>query len=822
MMRKKKKQVLLALIICSGIIVLLTASKKVWVQALFDETTSVHINAAEIENATLLIGTHLIHISAMQDEIYEIAANSESESNQMERYYKSELADGRWFRITSADSLKDITAEGTAVENQVIEDLFLTHHTRADGITYDLRTGQAVCIFDIKNPYDLEQLSELEPLKLQYDILTDKKDKSKTDQLSVRRIKDFFQMEVQDEETEKIDAQIQGLQSYYSSTEKEKRKSVLETMEALDASRRVIVLEKIRDPLDKLLQFLQGKGVEVKDDKNQSHYFEINSDLNAGVSDSIQKVEESLLLYGAKRLSEGSGAMSREEYMVKQSLASAAAAGDTAGCNTAAERAVLLKSIMENDTKDAASELEYLNGTLLAAAKSAYFQLLTAGAGEEYKQAAFGSDTSQGLRNQALKRQQDEADRAGSELQYLERTIYGKVTAEEGEKFTEELLAEAKRVREQIKEDAFAPYAGSSLDQYMSFLQSLDVRENSDGQVKALTELLEQKNDKQQEKLSALDKNDLAGAKKADAELEELNLRIDVLEKQISQSGEALAGNSDAMPQTAVQSAQQLTKEAVQYIQDGDADGIREKLAGLKALIPVNSDAALAGIQKVYQALAGAAYLDLENTSASSEFQDCMTQAETIIAEQADVLQTASFSKQEAERLLKEVSGSKGSQQKQAALLKAFLSAADQEEQGEMAKMAQVLAARMEEEENPYVFRQYPEAVNEYIPLKAISECLGFRYVFDNYQKRVTLSEKGKYYTFYVFEKKYENGNQAGELKMSAGYMSDIYLWEQDTEELFGCSAWYVPESDLALLVTQDCENQASEYLNILLAGYGG
>lgn len=57
---------------------------------------------------------------------------------------------------------------------------------------------------------------------------------------------------------------------------------------------------------------------------------------------------------------------------------------------------------------------------------------------------------------------------------------------------------------------------------------------------------------------------------------------------------------------------------------------------------------------------------------------------------------------------------------------------------------------------------------------------------------------------------------------MSAGYMSDIYLWEQDTEELFGCSAWYVPESDLALLVTQDCENQASEYLNILLAGYGG
>lgn len=821
-MRKKKKHIFIVMLVVTLLFLSLTVSQKVWVQALFDETETVHINAAEIEDATLLIGTHLIHISAMEDEIYEIASNSESESNQMERYYKSELADGNWFCITSADSLKDITPEGTLVDNQVIEELFLTHHTRSDGITYDLRTGQAVCIFDIKNPYDLEKLSELEPLKLQYDILAGKKDKSRTDEMSVKKIKEFFQINVQDDDTRNVDAQMQGLQSYYTTADKEKQKSVLETMEALDASRRVMVLEKIREPLDELLQFLQGKEVEVRDDKNQNYSFEINSDLNAGVSDSIQKVEESLLLYGSKRLSEGSDTMSRAEYALKHSLAAVAASGDLAGCDLAAEQAALLKRMMENDTKDAAKELAFLNETLLPDAKNAYFHLLTSGAGEAYQEAAFGSETSQGLRNQALKNQWKDADKARSELQYLERTAFGKMSTEDGKKFTEELLGEAENIRERIKEDAFAPYAGSSLNEYISFLKSLDIQGNSREQAKALEELLEQKSKKQQEKLSALDKNDLAGAKKADAELEELNLRIEALEKQMSQSGELLAEDSDVTAHTATQWAQQLVQAAAEDIEDGNVDGVKEKLAGLEALIPVNSDAALHAIRKVYQTLASAAYLDTGHPSGSSEFQDCMTQAEAMIAEQADTLQALSFSEQEAEKLMEEVSGSEGNQQSQAALLKTLLNAAEQNGQGEIAKMAQVLAARMEEDGNPYVFKQYQDPVNEYIPARTISDCLGFRYVFDNYQKRVTLADKDKYYTFYVFEKRYEKGNQQGELKMNAGFMSDVCLWEQDAEEIFGCSAWYVPGSELALLITKDYESQASEYLSVLLAGYGG
>jgi hypothetical protein len=81
--------------------------------AVWDESDAVHIKAKDIENSTLAIGTHLIHLSALTDQLYDIAQKSADESGQNLIYYKSELADGTWFDITAASSLKDITKEGS-------------------------------------------------------------------------------------------------------------------------------------------------------------------------------------------------------------------------------------------------------------------------------------------------------------------------------------------------------------------------------------------------------------------------------------------------------------------------------------------------------------------------------------------------------------------------------------------------------------------------------------------------------------------------------------------------------------------------------------
>ena len=131
---------------------------------------SVQMQDSQIENATLVIGSHLIHISALTDELYQTALESANEFNQPQMYYKSELAGGAWFEISDATSIADITTSGSPVSKSVIESLPFTHKTGSDGITIDLRTGKAVSVFDISNPYDLRTMEELEPYRTDSDL----------------------------------------------------------------------------------------------------------------------------------------------------------------------------------------------------------------------------------------------------------------------------------------------------------------------------------------------------------------------------------------------------------------------------------------------------------------------------------------------------------------------------------------------------------------------------------------------------------------------------------------------------------------------------
>ena len=117
---------------------------------LFRKEEAVHIDPSTIENATLAIGTHLIYLHSLNEEIYAIALESASDSGQDKWYYKSELAGGMWLDISDAGSIKDITAAGKIVDDSEIEALYFTHHTKSDKITYDLKTNAQVCIFDIR------------------------------------------------------------------------------------------------------------------------------------------------------------------------------------------------------------------------------------------------------------------------------------------------------------------------------------------------------------------------------------------------------------------------------------------------------------------------------------------------------------------------------------------------------------------------------------------------------------------------------------------------------------------------------------------------
>ncbi|MEG1108807.1 MAG: hypothetical protein RSE97_08075, partial [Oscillospiraceae bacterium] len=101
---KNKKRSRLTLIVIAAVLVVAIGSASIFAGALWKEEEAVHINPDEIENSTLVIGAHLIHLSALSDPIYKIASDSAGESGQDQMFYKSELADGTWFNIDSAAS----------------------------------------------------------------------------------------------------------------------------------------------------------------------------------------------------------------------------------------------------------------------------------------------------------------------------------------------------------------------------------------------------------------------------------------------------------------------------------------------------------------------------------------------------------------------------------------------------------------------------------------------------------------------------------------------------------------------------------------------
>ena len=87
-MQVKKIRKKLAVVLVAGAVVAVSVYTYPLAKAVFQRENAVHINAETIENSTMIVGTHLIHISALNDELYDMAAKSAERSGQQEIYYK--------------------------------------------------------------------------------------------------------------------------------------------------------------------------------------------------------------------------------------------------------------------------------------------------------------------------------------------------------------------------------------------------------------------------------------------------------------------------------------------------------------------------------------------------------------------------------------------------------------------------------------------------------------------------------------------------------------------------------------------------------------
>ncbi len=683
-MREKKRIGLTTVL--TAVIALLIIGGSVLTFAMIDDTNSVHIRAKDIEDSTLIVGTHLIYLGAMNDQIYDIAMESASEANQYKRYYKSELAGGVWYDVTDAGTLADITTDGRIVENKEIEDLYMTHHTKSDGITYDLRTGKSVCIFDIDDPYDLEGLSELEPIKMQYDVLAQTEDPTDTNLRDMKLIEELYGKDRKNEVTEECERSLYELQIYYeilvqNDADSAMSDMVMSVMEKIDAKRRAEILlplqeselENLNRAAGRAYTYLAGEVIgetesaeeeEVKDSEEETEKeekgrdkiedFSLNTELMSAIGEAIGNVQESYIEHSSNMLEEGTTVLSQVEYELSMELAKRAAAENFSGCDEVTMKLIYLDRINNAVIREEDAERAFIEAELLPRAESAYRASLSAGVGEAYK--SLSSMAAAASKANALKQQKNETEIVRNELQFIIQAYIDRMASETAMEHITERIEKCDNYRNGIKNDEYASYAQSSVDAHLEWLkQTLNNLQDSLGN-RTMDRLMEQKNELQTERMTALDKNQLSKAKKLEAQIAAIDQEMEDLENQLNailqsentSSSEKARAAAQLGEKNASAALQNMKNNALADIRDGNLDGVENIIDGVGALASSQPEGALGALKDIYKELSNQELAGGNNAAV----KELLKKVEDVTAEQMSNF-IGDLSKSDMEQLIR-------------------------------------------------------------------------------------------------------------------------------------------------------------------------
>ncbi|MBQ2799868.1 MAG: hypothetical protein IJF03_00590 [Lachnospiraceae bacterium] len=667
----KKIRKKLAVVLVAGAVVAVSVYTYPLAKAVFQRENAVHINAETIENSTMIVGTHLIHISALNDELYDMAAKSAERSGQQEIYYKSELAGGKWYNITSASSISDITEEGEAVSDSKIEELLLTHHTKSDGITYDLKKNIAVCIYDIFAPYELESLEELEPLCNQYNLTKEREKNTEMQTSNSKLVEKFLELDITTQQTKVYDEQLETLQEYYTKmnkegTDKENIAVVLKVMGKIDASRRKEALQTISKELSELEENIRDiSTVSDKDEVQASEMYDVDEALLEALLESQTRVEESLITYDGNSFAEGTTRMSKLEYDLSKRLVQNCDTS-TSDCEETVESLIHLSHIMEGSVIAPVSEVELLND-LLKDMESEYESVL--------KKGSSASDST------------GDAETKRSELQFYVRSKAERLEVEEAQSFVEECLEKSSKFIEAAPTGDNGKEALASAKQYQNWLKELVTEYAAGDGTSELQKLKEEKEELEAQKLSALDNNQVEQANKIQALLDETVSKIEAAEKEINtqisklnaqkaklESGEENAGGdvegkiADIEKQIALLTAklpensttvniQESKEKLLQMIEKHEITAENQEEASivveaLGALLTTGSQSAGEALKEVYREMAADTYL-----SESKAYDALMNRIEELVADNQVILNQSLLSEKQAFSVLKNILG---------------------------------------------------------------------------------------------------------------------------------------------------------------------
>lgn len=846
--------------------------------ALFNAEEAVQIEPNTIESSTLIIGTHLIYLHALHDEIYAIAVESASSSGQDKRYYKSELAGGMWIDITEAGSIRDITAAGKTVDENEIRGLYFTHHTKSDGITYDLRTNAQVCIFDIIDVYDLEYLPELESLKTQYDMMKESGSSTRTARRNLELVRAFFAMQVQSDMTSQCDAQIQALQGYYIelvTNEADSRDAgmVLKVMEKVDNARKAAVFTMVYDGLSSL----QENVAKVEDSDGE---LELDDTLLTAIGNSQYALSESLNEAQGNMLARGNTVISETEYTLSNRMISNAESRNYAGCDEQNKKLQNLDDISNVRIVSRQEELALLD-EMIDTADIRYGLKLSEGMTEPYR-TFVSQNVSHAALQSRMREDMSEANAARSELEFFIQGKTDRQEKEEAQKYILMRIQDAAKFQVVIQADDYQQEFQNSVSAYVDWLNSLlsglSSKNRKDSSQNREESIYEQKAALQEQKLQALDDLDLDTAKRIDAKIADLDQKIGVsedtaadrleeltqkkttLEKQIAQDPQnaALQAERSRMEveiancrlgipdnsQTA--NIMACRDEALNLLAKGDTsdaalDQLERDVDLLTSMLEDGSALALEASKEVYSKLL--AKSELEGVKAYEELQEQIEQAvsESVVNNNL----TGEMSVQRAGTIIADALGIEDAVNLNASNLNANASNEDmaaalialgdfsktngetnpeQGAAGSIQAFAESLAAAASQDEGSAVFLPIKQGEESYVPAEKLAAYLGYRYVWNDTKKNGILSRGRYFFSFTAFRDSVEN--EKGEfvyMDHPAGFSGGLYIPVSFVKEGFDCSVQDITGTDYAVFVNDEVAEKSQEILDALQeqGGYG-
>ena len=536
-LNKKKLTAMVAALL--AVVVLVTGIPAIQALAVFDESSAVRFRTYKqshtIGNSVLFIGTHLIHLEGLTDELYEKAVQSQSDSEQQEIYYKSELADGQWYNITDATGLSAITAEGTPVEESELDDLYVAYDTGADGLTKDAKTGAVVCIFDDPDPYDLMKMTELETLR---QIYQDKYNGTTSEEKSFKYLRDalnsFFAQNMRTETTNQYDRILKNLQKCYeafgTAGMNEEAQVVMTLMEGFDAARRADVFGRLLNDSDLTAdvtitdmnrlsgivggEYYSSKSHNDESDSDDVDPFQTDSTLVESVMSSISQCSDSYTSYNAKVLSPGGSSI--QAYVYAQGKELADRCDSNSSISTDRTIIALVNSIkyaqnIENGVVgDAEGECKLIDEHFLPDAESSFSSQLSKGVSQEYQSAA-EKNQSDAVKKGILDNDKTDVEIARSELESMITARKERISSSDALNYVYERITWAQEQEKTIKNDDFANIAKEVLTAHIEWLRTLG-QKIVDTDASLMSELDRLKgllSDYQQKRQDALDEDDL-------------------------------------------------------------------------------------------------------------------------------------------------------------------------------------------------------------------------------------------------------------------------------------------------------------------------